>query len=95
MFYLPRGPILDFENTRLLEFYFSELKQIAKKRHCLFIKVDPGITYADYHYEEKDDVTAYPKAKAIIAELEKSGKVQRFKQRFSYDRTTSLSYDLS
>ena len=23
------------------------------------------------------------------------GKVQRFKQRFSYDRTTSLSYDLS
>lgn len=73
MFYLPRGPILDFENTRLLEFYFSELKQIAKKRHCLFIKVDPGITYADYHYEKKDDVTAYPKAKAIIAELEKIG----------------------
>ena len=43
MFYLPRGPILDFKNKELLNFYFTELKNIAKKEHCLFIKFDPSI----------------------------------------------------
>lgn len=48
MFYLPRGPILDYSNERLLQYYFQELKRIAKKRHCLFIKFDPEIHMRDY-----------------------------------------------
>ena len=27
MFYLPKGPILDYENKELLSFYFQELKK--------------------------------------------------------------------
>ncbi|MDD7280561.1 peptidoglycan bridge formation glycyltransferase FemA/FemB family protein [Floccifex sp.] len=48
MFYIPRGPILDYKNQELLSFYFNELKKVAKKRHCLFIKFDPAIHINDY-----------------------------------------------
>lgn len=48
MFYLPRGPIMDYTNQDLLAFYFTELKKIAKKKHCLFIKFDPAIHVNDY-----------------------------------------------
>ncbi|MEF2609819.1 MAG: peptidoglycan bridge formation glycyltransferase FemA/FemB family protein [Faecalicoccus sp.] len=53
MFYLPRGPIMDYKNKPLLKYYFSELKRIAKKRHCLFIKFDPEIHIRDYLYGEE------------------------------------------
>ena len=48
MFYLPRGPIMDYKNVELMKFYFDELKKIAKKRKCLFIKCDPAIHINDY-----------------------------------------------
>lgn len=48
MFYIPRGPVLDYENEDLLKFYFDELKKVGKKRHCLFIKFDPLIHINDY-----------------------------------------------
>ena len=53
MFYLPRGPILDYKNKPLLKYYFSELKRIAKKRHCLFIKFDPSILKNSFHLDEE------------------------------------------
>ena len=53
MFYLPRGPILDFKNKELLNFYFTELKNIAKKEHCLFIKFDPSILVSSFHLDEE------------------------------------------
>ena len=52
MFYLPRGPIMDYKNEELLQFYFKELKKVAKKRHCLFIKFDPAIHVNDYKSSE-------------------------------------------
>lgn len=56
MFYLPRGPIMDYKNKPLLKYYFSELKRIAKKRHCLFIKFDPAILKNSFHLEEEHQV---------------------------------------
>lgn len=55
MFYLPRGPIMDYKNKALLKYYFSELKRIAKKRHCLFIKIDPTIHVNDYKSNEYNE----------------------------------------
>ena len=52
MFYLPRGPIMDYKDESLVSFYFSELKKVAKKRHCLFIKFDPLIHVNDYKSSE-------------------------------------------
>ncbi len=52
MFYIPRGPIMDYLDCDLLSFYFEELKKIAKKYHCLFIKFDPLIHVNDYYSNE-------------------------------------------
>ena len=43
---------MDYKNKPLLKYYFSELKRIAKKRHCLFIKFDPAIHVNDYKSNE-------------------------------------------
>lgn len=55
MFYIPRGPILDFKDKELVLFYFEELKKEAKKHHCLFIKFDPMIHVNDYKSYEAND----------------------------------------
>lgn len=55
MFYLPRGPVMDYSNERLLTYYFNELKRIAKKRRCLFIKFDPAIHINDYLSSEYNE----------------------------------------
>ncbi|WP_273477047.1 peptidoglycan bridge formation glycyltransferase FemA/FemB family protein [Faecalicoccus acidiformans] len=52
MIYIPRGPILDYKNLEILKFFFSHLKKWAKTKHCLFIKMDPGIIYRDFYLED-------------------------------------------
>ncbi|MGM9912115.1 peptidoglycan bridge formation glycyltransferase FemA/FemB family protein [Floccifex sp.] len=71
MMYIPRGPVMDFENEELVSFYFKNLKKWAKKHHCLFIKMDPSIHYCDYHLEDEKKV--YPESEKIMKILEKNG----------------------
>ena len=52
MMYIPRGPIMDHTDEQLVCFFMSALKRWAKRYHCLFIKMDPGIHYKDYRIEE-------------------------------------------
>ena len=59
MFYLPRGPILDFDNKDLLTYFFNELKKVAKKYHCIFIKFDPGIIISSFHLNEEKKYDDY------------------------------------
>ncbi|UEX89417.1 aminoacyltransferase [Staphylococcus ratti] len=48
--YSHRGPILDYDNEALVQYYFNELKHYFKKRRTLFILTDPYIirTLRDY-----------------------------------------------
>ncbi len=48
MFYIPRGPILDYDNEELVQFYIQSLKKLGKKHRALFIKMDPGIEIGKY-----------------------------------------------
>lgn len=48
MMYIPRGPILDYSNVELVDFFFKELKQWSKKHRCLFVKVDPPVLRGRY-----------------------------------------------
>ena len=74
MFYIPRGPIMDYKNEELLQFYFKELKKVAKKRHCLFIKFDPAILKSKSHLkEEKKDFDL----DLILVNLKKCGAVHK------------------
>ena len=43
--YSPRGFVIDFTNKELLKEYTSKIKEFAKKRKAIFIKIDPDIEY--------------------------------------------------
>ena len=42
-FYCPRGFVIDFNNKELLKTFTKYLKEYAKKRKAIFIKIDPAI----------------------------------------------------
>ena len=72
LFYIPRGPIMDYENKKLLEYYFLELKRIAKQRKCLFIKFDPAIHINDYASKDYNE-NRYPITQPMIDLFESIG----------------------
>lgn len=43
LFYIPRGPVMDYQNRELCSCFMHELKVWAKKKHAAFIKIDPLI----------------------------------------------------
>ena len=73
MLYTPRGPVLDYENSNLVEFFMSELKKYAKTKRCLFIKMDPGVHYKDYHFNE--DVEIKTNIPIIMNNIRKCGAI--------------------
>lgn len=42
-FYAPRGFLIDYDDTVLLDFFISHLKTYAKKKHAIFVKIDPYV----------------------------------------------------
>lgn len=43
LFYSPRGFLLDYHNTKILETFTKEMKKFAKQHKAIFIKVDPYV----------------------------------------------------
>ena len=43
-----RGPIMDYKDKELVQYYFDQLKKLAQKDHCILIKFDPAIHVNDY-----------------------------------------------
>ncbi|OGC09858.1 hypothetical protein A2246_03030, partial [candidate division WOR-1 bacterium RIFOXYA2_FULL_37_7] len=43
LFYAPRGPIVDFQNTQALDFFLAEIKKVAKKHNAILLKIDPQV----------------------------------------------------
>lgn len=75
MLYTPRGPIMDYTNGALVEFFMNELKKFGKKKRALFVKMDPAIHYKDFHLEEVPTVN--PEAVSIIETLSNSGAIHQ------------------
>ncbi|HDF0089919.1 TPA: aminoacyltransferase [Staphylococcus aureus] len=42
-FYTHRGPVMDYNNLSLVEFFFLELEKFLKKHRCLYIRIDPHV----------------------------------------------------
>ncbi len=49
--YAPRGPLLDFNNKDLLNYYLEELKQLSKEHKSLSLTLDPYVVRATYPME--------------------------------------------
>ncbi len=60
--YMPRGPLLDFNDENLLSFFFTNLKKHLRKQKVLLCKIDPNIVINKLAFDrnlqlanEKDD----------------------------------------
>lgn len=72
MLYLPRGPVLDFNNKELVGFFMKNLKQFAKKRHAIYVTMDPAVHCNDYLLSEVNE-NRYEQSAAIVSLLESQG----------------------
>ncbi|GJM57114.1 peptidoglycan bridge formation glycyltransferase FemA/FemB family protein [uncultured Dubosiella sp.] len=54
MLYIPRGPVMDWNDQELLDFYMKNLKKEAKKHHALFVKMDPPVVIGKYYSHNKE-----------------------------------------
>ena len=73
MLYIPRGPIMDYQNPELLSFVLRSLKEFARKKRALFIKFDPKLLLKQYKIgQEVEEITATLLA---IENLQKAGAV--------------------
>ncbi|MEG0330674.1 MAG: peptidoglycan bridge formation glycyltransferase FemA/FemB family protein [Longicatena sp.] len=55
MFYIPRGPVMDYENQVVVTTMLKNMQAYAKKHHCLFITFDPAIHANDYSIQEANE----------------------------------------
>lgn len=73
MLYIPRGPIMDYQNQELLQFVLTSLKKFAKTKKALFIKFDPSLFLVQNQSgEERQD---NPKTLDLINNLQKAGAI--------------------
>lgn len=54
LFYIPRGYVIDFENTELVSIFTKEIKALAKKHHAYSVKIDPNFCIKEYSSKELD-----------------------------------------
>ena len=56
LWYVPRGPILDYNNKELLEFFLTNLKKYAKTKQAKLVKLDIPIAVKDEKLANFKDV---------------------------------------
>ncbi|MDU3085895.1 MAG: peptidoglycan bridge formation glycyltransferase FemA/FemB family protein, partial [Streptococcus mitis] len=64
MFYIPRGPILDYRDTELLKFVLQSIKSYARNKRAVFVTFDPSICLSQHLVNQ--DKTEYPENLAIV-----------------------------
>ena len=71
MFYIPRGPILDYRDIELLKFVLQSIKSYARSKRAVFVTFDPSICLSQHLVNQ--DKTEYPENLAIIDSLQQMG----------------------
>ena len=71
MFYIPRGPILDYKDAELLNFVLQSIKSYARSKRAIFVIFDPSICLSQSSI--KHEKIEYPENMAIIENLQRMG----------------------
>ena len=71
MFYIPRGPILDYGDTELLSFVVQSIKSYARSKRAIFVIFDPSICLSQSLINQEK--TEFPGNLAIIDSLQQMG----------------------
>lgn len=74
MFYIPRGPVMDYTNASLVTFTLEHIRSYARKKRCLFITFDPPVHCNDYKIAEANE-QHYKEIDGMIKLLENSGAI--------------------
>ncbi|WP_049409796.1 peptidoglycan bridge formation glycyltransferase FemA/FemB family protein [Staphylococcus pettenkoferi] len=70
-FYSQRGPVMDYTNIELVDFYFRSLTDYLKKHNCLYVRVDPYIL-ENLHTADGEIIKSYDR-RMLIRTLESLG----------------------
>ena len=71
MFYIPRGPVLDYKDAELLNIVLQSIKSYARSKRAIFVIFDPSICLSQSSI--KHEKTEYPENMAIIENLQRMG----------------------
>ena len=71
MFYIPRGPVLDYKDAELLNFVLQSIKSYARGKRAIFVIFDPSICLSQSSI--KHEKIEYPENMAIIENLQRMG----------------------
>ena len=71
MFYIPRGPILDYRDIELLKFVLQSIKSYARSKRAIFVTFDPSICLSQHLVNQ--DKREYPENLAIVEILGQLG----------------------
>ncbi|MGL4695016.1 aminoacyltransferase [Enterococcus larvae] len=71
LLYTPRGPIMDYTNKELVQFFMDQLKQFGKKKRAVFAKMDPTVIYKNILMDREEEMNN--EAQVIIDNMTASG----------------------
>ncbi|VNU53139.1 serine/alanine-adding enzyme MurM [Streptococcus pneumoniae] len=71
MFYIPRGPILDYMDKELLKFVLQSIKSYARSKRAIFVTFDPSICLSQHLVNQ--DKREYPENLALVETLAQLG----------------------
>lgn len=90
--YAPRGFILDYKNKKILYTFINKLKDFAKIKKAISIKINPAITYKIYRQNKEILISD---SEEIISNLKKLGFKRKEKIKLlEYTYTIDLTKDL-
>jgi len=62
--YVPKGPVLDYERSELVDYVLARLETLAKEQRAIFVKIDPDVK------ADGADVRGYLKQRGWLASWE-------------------------
>jgi Uncharacterized protein involved in methicillin resistance len=54
LFYIPRGPVMNYSNESLVRFYLEQLTIAAKQKHAIALRFDPAVLSKKYPYKDRE-----------------------------------------
>lgn len=59
LMYIPRGPVMDYNNRELVQFTLEHLKEEGKKHKAIAMRFDPSVLSRKYPYRNRNDENPY------------------------------------
>ncbi len=54
--YMPKGPLLDYSDNDVVDFYFKQLKQFCRNNNIIYMKIDPPVIIKQVESSEKEEI---------------------------------------